>query len=226
MKITDLRTMTIQVDGWRYPIVRIDTDEGIYGLGEGRDGSDKRLLQELRPMILGEDPTNVEMIFQKIRVKGGKGATGRQGGGASGVEMALWDITGKSRGLPVHKLIGGPRCDRIRVYVDSGGGVLPDGSKPPRYPEKGWEGAYAPEAYAEKARRRKTLSYSIIKFDLGYHGPFLDSPGYALGQCTSELGFKAQVECVRAVKEVLGDEVALCLDLGSEDYLASRQHMA
>ena len=225
MKITDLRAMTIQLDGWRYPIVRIDTDEGVYGLGEGRDGSDKRLLQELRPMILGEDPTNVERIFQKIRVKGGKGATGRQGGGASGVEMALWDITGKSRGLPVHKLIGGPRRDRIRVYVDSGGGILPDGSKPPRYPEKGWERAYSPEAYAEKARRRKPLGYSIVKFDLGYHGPFLDAPGYSLGQYTSEMGFKAQVECVRAVKDVLGDGVALCIDLGSEDYLASSQHM-
>ena len=226
MKIVDLKAMTLQMNGWRYPIVRIDTDEGIYGLGEARDGSDKVLLLELKRFVVDEDPTNVERLFQKIRVRGGRGATGRHGGGVSRVEMALWDIAGKAAGLPVHKLIGGKHRDRIRVYVDSGGGVLPDGSRPPPYPKEGWEKAYTPEAYAEQARRRKTMGFSIIKFDLGYHGRFLDVPGYALGQHTSERGFKAEVACIKAVKEVLGDDIALCVDLGSEDYLASSRHMA
>jgi len=226
MKIVDLKAMVIQMNGWRYPIVRIDTDEGIYGLGEARDGSDKRLLLELRRLVIGEDPTNVEKLFQKIRVRGGRGATGRNGGGVSGVEMALWDIAGKAAGLPVYKLIGGKRRESIRVYVDSGGGILPDGSRPPRYPDEGWEQAYTPEAYAEQARRRKTMGFSIIKFDLGYHGRFLDVPGYSLGQHTSERGFKTEVACIKAVKEVLCDDIALCVDLGSEDYLASSRHLA
>ena len=122
MKIVDLKAMVIQMNGWRYPIVRIDTDEGIYGLGEARDGSDKRLLLELRRLVIGEDPTNVEKLFQKIRVRGGRGATGRNGGGVSGVEMALWDIAGKAAGLPVYKLIGGKRRDGI---VDVGRRVFP-----------------------------------------------------------------------------------------------------
>ena len=225
MKITDLKATVIQMDGWRYPIVRVETDEGIHGLGEARDGSDKRLLLELKRLVVGEDPTNVERLFQKIRIRGGRGATGRNGGGVSGVEMALWDIAGKAAGLPVYKLIGGKRRDRVRVYVDSGVGVLPDGSRPPPYPKEGWEEAYTPEAFAEQARRRKALGFSIIKFDLGYHGHFLDVPGRALGQHTSERGFKAEVACVKAVKEVLGDDVALCVDLGSEDYLASSRHL-
>ena len=54
MKIVDLKAITIQMNGWSYPIVRIDTDEGIYGLGEARDGSDKRLLQELKRFVVGE----------------------------------------------------------------------------------------------------------------------------------------------------------------------------
>jgi L-alanine-DL-glutamate epimerase-like enolase superfamily enzyme len=226
MKIVDLKAMTIQMNGWRYHIVRIDTDEGIYGLGEARDGSDKRLLLELKRFVVGEDPTNVERLFQKIRVRGGRGATGRHGGGVSGIEMALWDIAGKAAGLPIYKFIGGKRRDEVRVYVDSGGGVLPDGSRPPRYPDRGWEQAYTPDAYAEQARRRKAMGFSIVKFDLGYHGPFLNVPGYALGQHTSERGFKVEVACVKAVKEVLGDDIALCVDLGSEDYLASSRHMA
>jgi L-alanine-DL-glutamate epimerase-like enolase superfamily enzyme len=226
VKIVDLKAMTIRMNGWVYPIVKIETDDGIYGLGEARDGADKRLLLDLKRLIVGEDPTNVERLFQKIQARGGRGSTGRQGGGVSGVEMALWDIAGKAAGLPVYKLIGGKRRDKIRVYVDSGEGVLPNGSRPPRYPELGWEQAYTPKAYAEKARKRKALGFTIIKFDLGYHGFFLNVPGYALGQHTSERGLKAQVSCVRAVKEELGDGIALCLDLGSEDYLASSRHMA
>jgi L-alanine-DL-glutamate epimerase-like enolase superfamily enzyme len=226
MRITDLQATTVQLDGWRYPLVRVDTDEGIHGLGEARDGADPRLLRELKPRIVGEDPTNVERLFQKIRVRGGRGATGRQGGGVSGVEMALWDIAGKAVGQPVHKLIGGRRRDAIRVYIDSGGGVLPDGTPPPRYPKVGWEQAYTPAAFAEKARRRKDLGFTIVKFDLGYHGFFLNVPGYALGQHTSEAGLKAQITCVEAVKDELGDAIALCLDVGSEDYLASTRHLA
>ncbi len=225
MKIVDVKAMTLQMDGWRYPLVRIETDAGIAGLGEGRDGSDKRLLLDLKRFLVGEDPTNVERLFQVIRRRGGRGATGRHGGGVSGVEMALWDIAGQAAGVPVYKLIGGKRRDAVRVYVDSGAGLLSDGSPPPRYPAEGWEQAFTEEAYAEKARRRKALGFSIIKFDLGYHGMFLNVPGYTLGQQTREQGVAAQVACVRAVKEVLGDEVALCLDVGSEDYLASDRHM-
>jgi L-alanine-DL-glutamate epimerase-like enolase superfamily enzyme len=225
MRITDLKACTIQMDGWRFPIVRVETDEDIYGLGEARDGSDKRQLLELKHLVVGEDPLDVEWLFQKIRSRGGRGAAGRHGGGVSGVEMALWDIAGKAVGLPVYRLIGGKRRDMVRVYVDSGVGLLADGSRPPRYPNKGWEQAFTPEAYAEQARRRKALGFTIVKFDLGYHGLFLSVPGYALGQHTSERGFKAQVACVKAVKEVLGDDIELCLDLGSEDYLASSKHM-
>ena len=225
MKITDLQALTIHMNGWRYPIVKLDTDEGIYGLGEGRDGSDQRLLVELKPYVLGEDPTNVERIFQKIRVRGGRGATGRQGGGVSGVEMALWDIAGKAAGVPVYKLIGGLRRKKIRVYVDGGSGKLADGTRPPRFPKIGWEEAYTPTAYAESAKFCKELGYSIVKFDLGYHNHFLNVPGYTIGQHTSERGLQAELACVHAIKEVLGDEIGLCLDLGSEDYLASARHL-
>src|SRR5678815_3912706 len=92
LKITDLRYATTTVLG-RTSIIRIDTNQGIYGLGEVRDGADVRYALMLKSRILGMNPCNVEMIFKTIRQFGGQS---RQGGGVCGVEMALWDIVGKA----------------------------------------------------------------------------------------------------------------------------------
>ena len=69
----------------RTPIIRIDTNQGIYGLGEVRDGADERYALMLKSRILGQNPCNVEMLFKTLRQFGGHA---RQGGGVSGVEMA------------------------------------------------------------------------------------------------------------------------------------------
>src|SRR3984893_17471425 len=92
LKITDMRYCVIQNVG-RTPIIRIDTNQGIYGLGEVRDGADERYALMLKSRILGENPCNVEMIFKSIKQFGGPA---RQAGGVCGVEMALWDICGKA----------------------------------------------------------------------------------------------------------------------------------
>jgi hypothetical protein len=87
LRITDMRYCVTTVLG-RTAIIRIDTNQGIYGLGEVRDGADERYALFLKSRILGENPCNVEMIFKKIRQFGGQA---RQAGGVCGVEMALWD---------------------------------------------------------------------------------------------------------------------------------------
>jgi L-alanine-DL-glutamate epimerase-like enolase superfamily enzyme len=73
-------------------IIRIDTNQGIYGLGEVRDAADVRYALFLKSRILGANPCNVEMIFKTIRQFGGQS---RQAGGVCAVEMALWDLCGK-----------------------------------------------------------------------------------------------------------------------------------
>jgi len=98
----------------RNPIIRIDTNQGIYGLGEVRDGADERYALFLKSRILGENPCNVEMLFKIIKQFG---YHGRQGGGVSGVEMALWDLAGKAYGVPCWQLLGGRYRDTIRLYA-------------------------------------------------------------------------------------------------------------
>jgi L-alanine-DL-glutamate epimerase-like enolase superfamily enzyme len=115
LKITDMRYAMTSVLG-QTAIIRIDTNQGIYGLGEVRDGADVRYALMLKSRILGLNPCNVEMIFKIIKQFGGQG---RQAGGVCGVEMALWDIVGKAYAVPAWQLLGGRYRDNIRLYADT-----------------------------------------------------------------------------------------------------------
>jgi L-alanine-DL-glutamate epimerase-like enolase superfamily enzyme len=115
LKITDMRYALTSVLGGT-AIIRIDTNQGIYGLGEVRDGADVRYALMLKSRILGLNPCNVEMIFKIIKQFGGQA---RQAGGVCAVEMALWDIAGKAYGVPAYQLLGGKYRDSIRLYADT-----------------------------------------------------------------------------------------------------------
>jgi L-alanine-DL-glutamate epimerase-like enolase superfamily enzyme len=116
LKITDMRYAVVMNGGGRCPIIRIDTNQGIYGLGEVRDGATWRYAMFLKSRILGMNPCNVEMIFKRIKQFG---FHGRQAGGVCAVEMALWDIAGKAYGVPAYQLLGGKYRDRVRLYADT-----------------------------------------------------------------------------------------------------------
>lgn len=115
LKITDMRYAVTAVMG-RTPIIRIDTNQGIYGLGEVRDGADERYALMLKSRILGKNPCNVEMLFKSIKQFGGPA---RQAGGVCAVEMALWDICGKAYNVPAWQLLGGRYRDKVRMYADT-----------------------------------------------------------------------------------------------------------
>jgi L-alanine-DL-glutamate epimerase-like enolase superfamily enzyme len=115
LKITDMRYALTAVMGGT-AIIRIDTNQGVYGLGEVRDAADVRYALMLKSRILGLNPCNVEMIFKIIKQFGGHG---RLGGGVCAVEMALWDIAGKAYGVPAYQLLGGKYRDSIRLYADT-----------------------------------------------------------------------------------------------------------
>jgi len=128
LKITDMRYATVSngtaFTNARNVIIRIDTNQGIYGLGEVRDGGDARYALMLKSRLLGQNPCNVELLFKMIKQFGNHG---RLGGGVSGVEMALWDLAGKAYGVPVWQLLGGRYRDRVRLYAyipNSGEGAL------------------------------------------------------------------------------------------------------
>src|SRR5438552_8063971 len=148
LKITDLRVATIVKPGPSpCSIIRIDTNQGVYGLGEVRDGASPTYALFLKSRILGENPLQLDKIFRKIKQFGGHA---RQGGGVCAIEMALWDITGKVYGTPVYALLGGGKFrDRIRVYADT------TESKDPKI-------------YARRMKERKEgMGLTWLKMDLG-----------------------------------------------------------
>ena len=116
LKITDVRTATVGWEGWRFPIIRIDTNQGLSGYGEVRDGASKTYALILKSRLLGENPCNVDKVFRKIKQFGHHA---RQGGGVCGVEMALMDLAGKAYGVPAYALAGGKFRDEIRMYCDT-----------------------------------------------------------------------------------------------------------
>ncbi len=146
LKITDLRIAEIGKGvAFRTPIVRIYTNQGIVGHGDVRDGAAKEYALFLKGRILGENPCNVERLFKKIRQFGHHG---RQGGGVSGVEMALWDLAGKAYNVPVYQLLGGKYRDKVRVYCDTT--ISKD-----------------PHEYAERMQARIDKGYTALKMDIG-----------------------------------------------------------
>ena len=120
LKITDLRVTVVANAPFRSPMVRIDTNQGICGYGDVRDGASERYALILKSRLLNQNPCNVEKMFKTIKQFGGQA---RQGGGVSGVEMALWDLCGKAFGVPVYQLLGGKYRDQIRIYADTANGI-------------------------------------------------------------------------------------------------------
>jgi len=112
LKITDLRVAQIG----RWLLLRVDTNQGIYGFGEVRDGASKTYALMLKSRLLGENPCDVDRLFRKIKQFG---YHARQGGGVSGVEMALVDLAGRAYNVPAYQLVGGKFRDKIRIYCDT-----------------------------------------------------------------------------------------------------------
>jgi len=118
LSITDMRVATVVKPGPSpCPIIRLDTNQGVYGLGEVRDGASPTYALFLKSRVVGENPLQLDKIFRKIKQFGGHA---RQGGGVCAIEMALWDIAGKVYSAPVYAMVGGGKFrDRIRVYADT-----------------------------------------------------------------------------------------------------------
>jgi L-alanine-DL-glutamate epimerase-like enolase superfamily enzyme len=145
LKITDIRVATVGWGGWRFPLIRIDTNQGLSGYGEVRDGASKTYALMLKSRMLGENPCNVEKVFRKIKQFGHHA---RQGGGVCGIEMALMDLAGKAYSVPAYVLAGGKFRDAIRMYCDT-----------PNEPTG--------EAMGYKLKDRMARGFTMLKMDIG-----------------------------------------------------------
>jgi L-alanine-DL-glutamate epimerase-like enolase superfamily enzyme len=142
---TDLRIAVVARAPMTCPIIRIDTNQGIYGLGEVRDGASKNYALMLKSRLLNQNPCNVDRLFRRIKQFGNHS---RQAGGVCGVEMALWDLAGKAYNVPVYQMLGGKFRDRIRIYADTT--ESPD-----------------PKVFGQRLKARMDQGFTWLKMDLG-----------------------------------------------------------
>ena len=156
LRITDMRFVDITDAPKRCTIMKLITNQGLEGYGEVRDAASKTYALMLKSRILGENPYNVDKIFRKIKQFGGDS---RQGGGVSGVEIALWDLAGKAYGVPLYQLLGGKYRDEVRVYADTD-----------------VAGKHSGTDMGMALKKRMDLGFTFLKMDLGI-GLLLDEPG-------------------------------------------------
>jgi L-alanine-DL-glutamate epimerase-like enolase superfamily enzyme len=209
LKITDLRVATVIKPGpGPCTIVRLDTNQGVYGLGEVRDGSSATYALFLKSRLLNENPLNISYLFQKIKQFGG---TSRQAGGVVAVEEALWDIAGKVYNVPIYQMLGGKFRDRVRIYADTD--ESPD-----------------PLVFAKRLKARKEeMGITWLKMDVGINlvqaipgtvtGPSeltawerRSLPHPFVASEITEKGIEKLSEYVQAAREAVGMEIPLSMD--------------
>lgn len=185
MRITRLETLLVKP---RFLFLKVHTDEGVVGLGEpvveGRARTVATAVDELADYLVGKDPTRVvhhwNAMYKHAFYRGGPVLTSA----LSGVEQALWDLTGKACGLPVYKLLGGPVRDRVKVYKGVGGAT--------------------PEEAADSARQAMAAGFRALKTGLAGSRParVIETPGF----------IDQVVDRFAAMREAVGNEVDLALD--------------
>ena len=197
MKITDVKTAEVRGHGYSL-YVKVFTDEGLVGVGEcihGGAGA-ARLVAEMAEAIVGQDPLNVDRLFETMRrrhVFNGAMA-GNLVTAMTGIEIALWDLAGKALNVPVYQLLGGKFRDRIRLYCDCHAGR--DDS---------------PESHAQRAREVVAMGFDAIKFDIDdASSPHKRDP-YNWSVSLSELA--EMVDKVAAVREAVGPTVDVAIDM-------------
>ncbi len=170
MKITDVQTIrlraTIPTDGQVFSrsgvrstrsttLVRVVTDEGITGIGScSGNGELIEVIvgKVLKPLLIGMDPSEIDQIWDKVYVRGGHKEFGTRGIGVvalSGVDIALWDILSKARGVPLYELLGGKCRDKVPVYATA------------LYPEE-------PSKVAQRARKFADQGFHGVKIKIGF----------------------------------------------------------
>jgi galactonate dehydratase len=129
MKITAVRTVIVNAQMRNWVFVKVETDQdGLWGWGEAslewKTRAVAGAVEDLAPMVLGEDPRRIEHLYQKMYRQSfwRAGVIGMSA--ISGIEQALWDIRGKSLGVPVYELLGGAVRERVRMYTHLGGGDM------------------------------------------------------------------------------------------------------
>jgi L-alanine-DL-glutamate epimerase-like enolase superfamily enzyme len=208
--ITDLRVTRVAAP-YDYILIKIYTNQDVYGLGESHESSHIENVLQYKSILLGQNPLNVDMLHKAMKPHAHHGT---QGGGISGIEMALWDLIGRVYGVPCYQFFGGKYRDRVRLYADT---------PSPRN--------NTPEGYAQRVAERKAMGLTLIKFDTMLHHLKEIDERIVIGQpnqydyAPSRYGARGlvgtqvtqryldlMVEIVAAARKVAGPDIPLALD--------------
>ena len=194
MKVTDVKHFLAHPGGRGKNLcfVKVETDEGVYGWGEAYTQSDRDTqitahIDQLKRYLIGRDPRNIKHFMQIAY----DDFAGRRSAmdlwcALSGIEQAMWDITGKVAGMPVHMLLGGACRSQIRVYAN------------------GWSGSTNPQTLAERAQEVVEMGFTAMKFD--------PIPGPWRTYVSKEVE-NAAIENVEAVRDAVGWDVDILVEM-------------
>lgn len=188
LKITDVEAKLVGL-GRNYCFVKVSTDQGITGWGEaysvGPDEATVATVRDFKSWLVGKDPRNVEYLwasmYQFTRFPGGAVINAA----ISGIEHALWDISGKAAGLPVYMLLGGKCRDKVRVYQSAGGGT--------------------PKQLAESAKRL-IAKYGYTALKCAPHPPRSSTLAY-------NAVYRGAGERAQAIREAVGPDIDIGFDV-------------
>ena len=194
MKVTDVKHFLAHPGGRGKNLcfVKVETDEGVYGWGEAYTQSDRDTqviahIDQLKRYLIGRDPRNIKHFMQIAY----DDFAGRRSAmdlwcALSGIEQAMWDITGKVAGMPVHMLLGGACRSQIRVYAN------------------GWSGSTNPQTLGERAQEVVEMGFTAMKFD--------PIPGPWRTYVSKDVE-NAAIENVEAVRDAVGWDVDILVEM-------------
>lgn len=211
LRITELKCGFVR--GGASLFVKIYTNQGIYGCGEGVDAvrGTYHLVMGLGARLRGRNPLEIHRLFEELRRGGvfGGAQSGMYVAVLSAIETALWDLVGKALEVPVYQLLGGKFRDRIRVYMDT---ALYQSNLP------------TPEDFAANAREAVDMGMTAIKFDLDQ----ANDPGRydAYNWTASPAELQRMVDQIAAAREEVGPNIDLCCDMHGRYDLPTAQQVA
>ncbi|MBE9640977.1 mandelate racemase/muconate lactonizing enzyme family protein [Salipiger mangrovisoli] len=221
MKITAIRTFRAEEFAnvlW----VHVETDAGITGLGEtfyGAEACEAHIHNTLAVRLLGQDPLNIELLHKEmVSLPNAQASTGVEYRAASAVDIALWDIFGKTAGLPVHKVLGGQSWEKVRVYNTCAGTRYVRTNK--IKPVDTWNLAAEPSRYEDLdafMTRADELAEDLLESGISAMKiwPFDPAGIENKGMYITAEQMKAAIKPFELIRKAVGDRMEIMLEMHS-----------
>ena len=197
MKVTAIKSFSVaDKEGRGYFVVKVETDEGIHGLGEVGirwwGNAVEKALEHLSQLVVGQDPFSTERLWQHMFRGSFFPADKVYCCAISAIDIALWDIKGKALGMPLYKLLGGPVRDKVVCYPHTQG--------------------HSNAELVENCRRAVAEGWKFVRWGQPETGAVLEYRGDK-GRLEPVESIRLAEEQMAMVREAVGPQVQICFDV-------------